>query len=298
MNYPRKLPPLAALRAFEAAARRLSFRGAAAELAVTPTAISHQIRLLEEVLGQPLFLRHTRRVSLTPAGERLYPVLREGLDGFAEAIGGLSRRSERRAITITAPTLFTARKLVPALAAFREGWPEFELRLHATDAVVDLAAGEADIAVRYGSGPFPGLEVELLCRERCGILCSPAFGLTRPEDLRGVTLIHSEWHRPDLQPTWARWAALAGLDGTDGLDTSAGPRFSEESHAIQAAIAGHGVAIGSLVMFADELARGVLVNPFGPVIEGKGHHILATPQSMHAPPVAAVRDWLRQEVQS
>lgn len=290
MPYPRKLPPLLALRAFEAAARHLSFRDAAEELAVTPTAISHQVRLLEETLGLPLFERHVRRVSLTVHGSHLYPVLRDGLDDFARAIAGLYPQSERRAVTVTATTLFTARRLIPALGAFRKAWPQFELRLNATDEVVDMHVGAADIAVRYGAGPFPDLIAEPLCRERFGLVCSPSLGLSRPEQLLETTLIHSEWYRRDMQPDWESWRSLARLSE---LDTTGGLRFNDEGHAIQAAIAGHGVAIASLVLVEDELSHGILVHPFGPVIEGHHFHLVATPENMACEDVQAICAWLK-----
>jgi len=290
MTSPRKLPPLASLRAFEAAARHLSFRKAADELAVTPTAVSHQLRLLEATLGLPLFERHIRRVSLTQAGAQLYPVLREGLDSFARAIAELSLQPQRSAVTISATTLFTARRLIPALGLFQAQWPQFALRLHASDEAVDLASGAADIAVRYGAGPFVGLTSEVLCQDRFGVVCSPALGLRDPADLTAATLIHSEWYRRDLQPDWRRWQALAQVPG---LNVDAGLHITDESHAIQAAVAGQGVVITSLFLIEDELARGVLVHPFGPVIEGHHYHLVATERNMASADVEAVRQWLK-----
>ncbi|WID96315.1 LysR substrate-binding domain-containing protein [Bosea vestrisii] len=287
---PRKLPPLAALRAFEAAARHLSFQKAARELAVTPTAISHQLRLLEATLGLSLFDRHVRRVSLTPAGAQLYPVLREGLDSFARAIAELSLPSRRSAVTISATTLFTARRLIPALSLFQAQWPQFALRLHASDEAVDLASGAADVAVRYGAGPFAGLVSEPLWQERFGVVCSPALGLRDSADLTTATLIHSEWRRRDLQPDWRRWQALARVAR---LNVEAGLRFTDESHAIQAAVAGQGVVITSLFLVEDELSRGVLVHPFGPVIEGHHYHLVATEENMASADVQAVQQWLK-----
>lgn len=290
MSNPRKLPPLASLRAFEAAARHLSFQKAADELAVTPTAISHQLRLLEATLGLPLFERHVRRVSLTPAGAQLFPVLKEGLDNFARAIAELSPQPRRSAVTISATTLFTARRLIPALGSFQTQWPQFALRLHASDDAVDLLSGAAEIAVRYGAGPFTGLTSEVLCQDRFGVVCSPSLGLHEPADLASAMLIHSEWHRRDMQPDWQRWQALAQVAG---LNVDAGLHITDESHAIQAAVAGQGVVITSLFLVEDELARGVLVHPFGPVIEGHHYHLVATEQNMASADVQAVRRWLR-----
>lgn len=289
----RRLPPLAALRAFEAAARHLSFRRAADELAVTPTAISHQIRLLEETLGLALFARHVRRVALTEAGFRLYPTLRDGFDAFERTIAELSPQSRRKAVTLTATTLFTARRLLPALGAFRTRHPEFDLRLHAADEVVDLHSGLADIAVRYGAGPFEGLVAEPLLSERFGVLCSPQLNLSHPDDLKRTTLLHTEWKRRDMAPDWRRWTSLAGI--TD-LAIDEGPRFTDDGHSLQATIAGHGAMIGSLVLANPEIETGLLVHPFGPVIDGETYHVLATAENLACADVRAVRDWLKETV--
>ncbi|MBY6240136.1 LysR family transcriptional regulator [Methylosinus sp. Sm6] len=289
----RRLPPLATLRAFEAAARHLSFRRAADELLVTPTAISHQIRLLEEALGMALFVRQVRRVALTEAGQRLYPTLRDGFDAFERAIADLAPQHRRKAVTLAATTLFTARRLLPALGSFRSDHPEFDLRLHASDELVDLVSGVADIAVRYGAGPFDGLVAEPLLSERFGVLCSPSLRLSSPDDLRRATLLHVEWKQPSIAPDWRRWARLAGV--TD-LAVEEGPRLSEDGHALQAAIAGHGVAIASLVLAQPEIGARALVHPFGPVIEGETYHVVATLQKMACNDVRAVRDWLKTAV--
>jgi LysR family transcriptional regulator, glycine cleavage system transcriptional activator len=287
----RKLPPLAALRAFEVAARHMSFQKAAHELFVTPTAISHQIRLLESTLGLTLFKRHVRRISLTEAGLHLFPVLREGFDTFERAVATLSARQQRRAVTITATTLFTARRLIPALGAFQTEHPGFELRLHASDDVIDLTDGIADVAVRYGDSAFENLVAESLCKERFGVVCSPSLGIRKHTDLAKATLIHTEWRRVDLQPSWRKWCEKAGISE---LKTAGGLRFTDDSHAIQAAIAGHGVAIASMFLLEDELARGVLVQPFGPTLEGASYHFLSTVEKMACEDVQAVRSWLKK----
>lgn len=289
----RKLPPLAALRAFEAAARHLSFQKAAGELAVTPTAISHQIRLLEEVLGLALFTRLVRGVALTEAGERLYPTLRDGFDAFDRALADLAPGPRRAAVTLTATIQFTARRLLPALGSFRERFPDFDLRLHSSNEPVDLAAGLADVAVRYGRGPFDGLVGRPLFSERFGLLCSPKLGLSGPEDLARATLLHVEWRQPANASDWPRWARLAGMEG---LAVDEGPRFSSDDHAVQAAVAGHGVMIGSLILARPEIDAGLLVHPFGPVIEGESYHMLATPANMACADVRAVCAWLVESV--
>ena len=280
----RRLPPLGALRAFEAAARLQSFKRAAEELSVTPTAISHQIRALEEQIGVRLFERQTRRVALTAAAERLYPVLRKGFDAFAEAIAELAVRSQRRALTLSATLSFTAKWLVPRVASFRQACPDLDLRLHASDDPVDLHAGVADAAIRYGRGPYPGLIAERLIENRFAPVCSPRLALTQPGDLRGQALLHSEWRA---------WCERAGLDG---IDVEAGLRFTDESHAIQSAIAGHGVALLSLALVADDLAAGTLLQPFGPVLEGYPHWFVYREGEL-SDEVAALRDWLRMQAE-
>jgi LysR family glycine cleavage system transcriptional activator len=289
----RRLPPLAALRAFEVAARHLSFRRAADELAVTPTAISHQIRLLEETLGMTLFVRQVRRVTLTDAGRRLYPTLRDGFDAIEQIIADLSPQSWRKAVTLTATTLFTARRLLPALGAFQSAHPDFDLRLHASDDLVDLHAGMADIAVRYGTGPFDGLIAEPLLSERFGVLCSAGLQIVDVDDLRRATLIHTEWKRPEIAPDWRAWARLAGLAD---LRLDEGLRFTDDGHALQAAIAGHGVVIASLVLARPEIEAGLLDQPLRPEIVGATYNIVATPQNMVCADVRAVRDSLRAAV--
>ena len=290
INTKRKLPPLATLRAFEAAARHLSFRKAAAELGVTPTAISHQIRLLEDTLGQPMFTRHVRRVSLTEGGTLLYPVLRDGFDAFDRTLAQICKTRARATVVLSATRLFAARLLVPALGRFAEAQREIDLHLHASDLLVDLAAGEADLAIRYGGAPFNGLVAERLMLEQTGVLCSPALDVTVPDDLRRVPLLHAEWISPSAGPDWAAWAHAAGM--TD-LPVTAGPRFTDDSHALQAAIAGHGAVISSLVLAAPDLASGLLVQPFGPMIAGKDYHVVSSPAAAARPEVGAVWEWLR-----
>lgn len=291
----RRLPPLSALRAFEAAARLRSFKRAAQELSVTPTAISHQIRALEEHVGVRLFERQTRRVALTAAAERLFPVLRDGFDAFADAVQALRAPAQRSALTLSATLSFTAKWLVPRMASFRAACPGLDLRLHASDDPVDLHAGVADAAIRYGRGPYPGLDAEPLIENRFAPVCSPRLALRQPRDLLGHALLHSEWSHPTADtPTWRLWRERAGDAGLAGLDVEAGLRFTDESHAIQAAIAGHGVALLSLALVADDLAAGALVQPFGPVLEGYPHWFVRA-AGRARPELAALRDWLRAQ---
>jgi len=291
MTMRRSLPPLAALRAFEAAGRRLSFRGAADELGVTATAISHQIRLLEQTLGLRLFHRETRRVRLTAEGAVLLPVLCDGFDAFAEAIDQIRGRHPAGVLTISAPTAFVAKWLVPRLADFRAAYPGCDLRLHASDSLVDFARDGVDVAVRYGPGPYPGLDAHKLVVDRVAPACSPRLAVRYKRDLASCPLLHFEWaHLTDETLTWAAWLRQAGISDIDG---SAGIRFSDEGHVIQAAIAGQGLALLSLVLAAEDLASGALVQPFGPVLDAHPYWVVHPRHLARAEDVGKLVDWLR-----
>jgi len=288
----RDLPSLSALRAFEAAARQESFKRAAAELAVTPTAVSHQIRLLEESLGVALFQRQTRKVVLTAEGRELYPTLRQALDAMAAAVGAIKRRPQRRVATLSATVAFTAKILVPKAGHFRALSPGWDLRLHASDDPVDLAAGEADAAIRYGLGHYPGLTSVPLLTDHFAPICSPHLGLKRPSDLLRTTLIHFEWGPMATKisvPAWRAWKEKARLQA---LDAEAGITFNDENSAIQAAIAGQGVALLSLALIAAELESGALVRPFGPVLDGLRYDLVYPVGAETRAPVAALRQWV------
>lgn len=287
----RRLPPLAALRAFEAAARHLSFRQAADELSVTPTAVSHQIRQLESLLGVALFERQVRKVILTPEGRALFPALRDGFDRMAEAIAPLLGPKRRRILTVSATPAFVARLLVPRLAAFQAAHPRIDLRLHASTQPVDFAAQQIDAAIRYGQGPYRGLRHEPLLHTRFAPMCSPALKLRKPADLARHPLLHFQW-QPIFRepPDWATWRRVAGQTA---LDVRRGITFTDETHAIDAAIAGQGVALLNTALVADALARGTLVMPFGPELEGLPYQLVYPPDAEHDPAIAALRAWLR-----
>ena len=237
-----------------------------------------------------MFVRHVRRVTLTPEAATLYPLLCDGFDAFDRAFKRIHAGGSRATVVLSATRLFTARLLVPALGSFAQAHPEIDLHLHASDLVADLVAGDADIAVRYGDGPFGDLVAEPLLAERVGVLCSPTLGLTSTGDLRRVPLLHSQWTSTTAAPDWAAWARLAGIPD---LQVSTGPRFTDDGHALQAAIAGHGAVVSSLTLAAPDIAAGLLIHPFGPVIEGKGYYFLATASASARPEVVVARDWLR-----
>jgi LysR family transcriptional regulator, glycine cleavage system transcriptional activator len=288
----RRLPALSSLRAFEAAARHGSFKKAAAELAVTPTAISHQMRALEDYLGNPLFERGTRQVSLTPEAQRLFIVLRNGLDDFASALAAFRRDTKRASVTITATMAFTAKWLVPRVSRFQAAHPDIDLRLHASDEAVDLAANDINFAIRYGRGIHPGLRAEPLFTDHFAPVANPSVRLTRPADLARLPLIHFEWKKPDsANPTWALWFEKAHLS----IEPLSHLRFTDESHAIQAAVAGQGVALLSLALVRDELAAGQLAQPFGPTLAGMAYHLVEPAGATRTAAVQAAMEWIMRE---
>lgn len=289
----RRLPSLSALRAFEAAARHGSFKHAANELAVTPTAISHQIRVLEEYTGSALFERHVRKVVLTNAGVELYPILRDGFNAFETALQRLGKTKARQQVTISATNAFMANWLAPRVAAFRQQYPDIDLELHASDHAVDLNADVADLAIRYGRAPYPGMVWEPLFADYFAPVAGPGLGPVGLTDLGRLPLIDFKWsrHHP-LNPTWKNWFAAAGLPWS----TPRGQlRFSDEGHAIRAALAGQGVALLSLNLVADDIAAGRLVQPFSLAIPGHTYHLVFSAGHTPEPHVKAALTWLRSQ---
>jgi LysR family glycine cleavage system transcriptional activator len=299
----RRLPPLNALKAFEAAGRRLSFSKAAEELHVTPAAVSHQIKTLEELLGVPLFRRATRVVHLTEAGRRALPLVSDGLDRLDEAIQLVREHEAAGELRVTVPTTFAARWLVPRLHRFSASRPDINVRIDANNNPVDLLAGEADIAVRYGSGDYRGLVSEpFIAGETIAPFCSPCLltgkhPLKRPEDLCHHTLIHLEVEQLMFGwPTWDMWLKAAGVEG---VASSSGPVFAQHEMAINAAIAGQGVVLASLLFIEPEIAAGRLVIPFDVRIStGFGYFLVGVAESLKRPKVAAFRNWLLEEATS
>jgi LysR family glycine cleavage system transcriptional activator len=297
----RKLPPLSSLRAFEAAARHLSFKQAAMELGVTPTAISHQIQLLEQSCGQSLFRRRPRPLKLTRAGERLFPVLRNGLDAFAVAVASASKGSDQRPLRVTTPNAFASRWLVPRLPQWREAHPDVPLEVIGTDAVIDLRSGDADLAIRYARSMPLEFAAQEMFRDTFFPVCSPVLlgkgkPITRAADLLQHPLIHFDWMKPDTEtPTWRHWLATArSVDpdlpqAADVWDLS----FREELHAIEAVIAGQGVAICSDVVVGRELKSGVLVRAHDLSLPGYGFYLLHLPNHPRQPTITAFSAWIR-----
>lgn len=232
---------------------------------------------------------------LTEAGAQLYPVLRDGFDAFADVLGRLTRRRNRAQVTISATGAFTARWLVPRVAHFRALHPNIDLQMQASDDVVDLSAAGVDIAIRYGVGPYPGLKVFPLFADRFVPVFNPMLQVESVADLARRPLIEFQWRRHHVDnPTWPRWFAAAGLQAPAEPPSL---RFSEESHALQAAVAGQGIALASLPLVSDELAAGHLVAPFAPSITGFRHHLLTKEGEANAAVDAALR-WLLSEAGS
>jgi LysR family glycine cleavage system transcriptional activator len=293
------LPPLGALRAFEAAARHMSFSRAAAELHVTPAAVSHQIHTLEQDLGVRLFQRLNRSIALTTSARVLLPGLTEAFAGIHASVGRLRARNDTGSLTVTASPSFAAKWLVLRLHRFQEQFPEIDVRISATDDVVDLTKGDFDIAIRYGAGRYLGLEVELLLQNEVFPACSPqllATGppLRTPSDLSAHALIHDQAiERDPLVPTWPMWLKAAGVTN---VPPAAALSFNNIHLALDAAIAGHGVVLAYSTIAAADLAAGRLVRLFSLALPDQfAYYVVTAPGALERPKVRAFRDWLRRE---
>jgi LysR family transcriptional regulator, glycine cleavage system transcriptional activator len=293
------LPPLSALRAFEAAARHMSFSRAADELHVTPAAISHQIHALEQDLGVRLFHRMNRSIELTASARVLLPGLSEAFAGIQSSVKRLRAHNDTGTLTVTASPSFAAKWLVLRLHRFQEQCFEVDVRISATDDVIDLTKGDFDIAIRYGTGNYPGLEVELLLTNEVFPACSPQLlangpPLRTPEDLPLHNLIHDQAiERDPLVPTWSMWLKAAGVKS---IPETAGVSFNNIHLALDAAIAGHGVVLAYSTIAAADLAAGRLVRLFSLALPDQfAYYIVTAPGALERPKVRAFRDWLRCE---
>ena len=297
----RKLPPLRALHAFEAAARHHSFAAAANELGVTPTAISHQIRQLEESCGVKLFQRRPRPLLLTSAGARLYPALRNGFDALATAMALLAEEDAQTPLRVTSPNAFASKWLVPRLPKWREENPTVALEIIGTDAVLDVRAGATDVAIRYARKPPLDLMAHEVFRDTFVPVCSPRLlqqhgPIERAADLLRFPLIHYGWINSDPDaPTWRQWLAVARSIDPDfnPLEKAWDLSFSEELHAIDAVIGGQGVAICSDVVVSNELRSGQLVKAHPLALPGYGFYLVSMPHSPQAPVIEAFSTWMR-----
>jgi LysR family glycine cleavage system transcriptional activator len=287
-----RLPSLNGLRAFEAAARHLSFTRAADELNVTQTAISHQIRRLEEQLGLRLFVRRQRTLLLTREAEQYLAAVRAAFADLRRATDRLLRADGKTVLRISCLPSLAAKWLVPRLPAFQEDHPDIEVRIATSTRIVDFRREEVDLAIRYGSGRWPGLRADWLMAEDVFPVCSPALPagdrpLGRPEDLVHHTLLHVNLY-PD---EWLSWLTAARLPIS--LATGPGLTFDLGLMALQAAIDGLGVALGRTPFVEADIAAGRLVVPFHVRRPSEaGFYVVMPEQTAHTPKIAQFRDWL------
>lgn len=296
----RKLPPLRALHAFEAAARHQSFAAAARELGVTPTAISHQIRQLEESCGTKLFQRRPRPLLLTNAGARLYPALRNGFDALASAMALLAEEDAQAPLRVTSPSAFASKWLVPRLARWREENPTTPLEIIGTDALLDVRAGEADVAIRYARKPPLDFAAHEVFRDSYFPVCSPRLlqrhgPIERAADLLHLPLIDYDWITGDAEaPTWRRWFEVARSIDPDfnAADKARDLSFREELHAIDAVIGGQGVAICGDIVVSNELRNGSLVKAHPLSLPGYGFYLVSMPQHPRSAAIGTFSAWM------
>ena len=275
----RRLPPLNALRAFEAAARLESFSRAADELAVTPGAVSQQIRQLEDQVGVQLFVREGRAMRLTEAGKAAAGVTTEAFSGLAHAVELMRRPAQRRRLTVSVAPSFAGKWLAPRLAFFQEAHPGIEVWISADRERADLAAGAADLAIRYGPGGDRTLNEDLLLSEDVLPVCAPALlehhlPLRRPADLVHHTLLHDS--SPETEVDGADWASWFKSHGVASVPLDSGVRFNQSALVIDAAVAGRGIALAKRALAQNDLAAGRLVSLFadGAVAVRSAYHIV------------------------
>lgn len=308
-----RLPPLNALKAFEAAARHLSVKKAAIELNVTPAAVSHQIRLLEDYLGVQLFHRYNRALELTEAARASLPKLREGFDALVQAVERLRSHVTGGVLTVSAAPSFAARWLMPRLHRFIAAHPEVDVRVSARmrrlsvdgkgdvaeRATVETWLDDSDIAVLYGRGHYPGLWVRKLLDLTIAPICSPQLltgehPLRAPADLAHHMLLHDDTgDMYDNEPFWDVWLRAAGVDG---IDTRRGPHFSHAVLAFEAAMDAVGVVATMPVLASEDLAAGRLVIPFELTVPlASAYYLVCNDSASARPAVGIFREWLLQE---
>jgi LysR family glycine cleavage system transcriptional activator len=288
------LPPLTALRVFEATARLLSFTKAAAELGMTQAAVSYQIKLLEERVGAPLFLRRPRQVELTEAGERFAPRVTEAFTMIGEAYASVRNAVEGTLVISTIQT-FASNWLARHLGSFQMKHPSLAVRLQVDSRMVDFSREEVDIGIRSGAGKWPGLATHLLFRADFSPMLSPKLaagigGVKQPADLLKLPILDPR------DPWWGIWFTDAGVTETD-LAGRPGTSMGSQASEANAAIAGQGVAILTPALVAAELADGRLIQPFD-LLSNDGHaYWLAYPEARrNVSKIRAFREWLLAEI--
>ncbi|WPO41337.1 transcriptional regulator GcvA [Tardiphaga sp. 42S5] len=292
-----RLPSLNGLRAFEAAARHLSFTNAASELNVTQTAISHQIKRLEEELGLKLFIRQNRALALTPQGHDYLPGVRAAFNDLRLATDRLKRRDNDHVLTVSTLASMASKWLLPRISAFQRAHPDIDVRITTSTSMVDFKSGDVDAAIRYGRGQWPGLRADWLTADDLFPVCSPALrsgkkALLKPQDLADYTLLHSSGGYDD---DWRLWLTAAGLSAD--ISKQPGLTFDMIFMTLQAAIDGLGVAIGRTTYVEGDLAKGRLVVPFDMRMPADAGFYLVSPEaSSDSRKLKAFRDWLLSQV--
>lgn len=293
-----RLPPLAALRAFEAAARHSSFTRAADELGMTQAAVSYQIKVLEERVGSPLFLRKPRQVMLTETGQGLAVAATDAFRRIGEAYE-TARTGGQGTLSISTITTFAANWLALHLGAFQVENPKIAVRIETSDFLVDLARDNFDVAIRSSAkGVWPGLDSHLLFRETFSPMLSPVLaasigGVREPADLLKLPIIGStdEW--------WKTWFKLAGIDAAEELAARPASQFGSQAYEGRAATAGLGVGILTPGMFVHELKSGSLIQPFDLLGEDKhSYWLVHETERRNSPKIRAFRNWLLREINS
>lgn len=294
-----RLPPLTALRAFEAVARRLSFARAAEDLHVTKAAVAQQVRALEQEIGAPLVVRSGRGLALTEAGAAGSAGLAEGFAILARAARAMREAKGRRFLVINSSPSFAATWLVGRIGKFKTRHPEIDVLLDANPMEDTLEAATVDALIRWGAGDFPGLATTLLFKEDVFPVCSPGLAggdnpLRSPEDLKRHTLLHLEWSA--AYPSWPAWSDWLKAAGAKSVEARHGVWFNNMAMAMRAAAQGQGVALCSLAIAADELAAGRLVAPFSTAVATPfGYYFLCRPEEAHTPRIRALREFLVEE---
>ena len=289
----RSLPPLNALRSFEAAARHQSFTRAAHELCVTQGAVSHQVKALEAELGLKLFNRERQGLVITDAGHDYLAVVRDAFDRIALGTDRLLQRQRSGVITVSMSPDFAAKWLVSRLGRFAEAYPEIELKVSATMHHVDFAREDVDLAIRHGAGNWAGLDAVNLCSEELFAVCSPALlgsqrGIYSPEDVLRFPLLHL-----DDRKDWSRWLEAAGASGEGLLH---GPILNHASMLIDAAVDSQGISLARTALAAADLINGRLVRPFPTTLLLKNTYWIVCPKATsELPKIVAFRDWLLAE---
>ena len=289
-----RLPPLNALKAFEAAARHMSFARAADELSVTQSAVSQHVRQLEDHLGLKLFLRRSNSLSLTQAGRALLPQVREAFKSLLEAAISVKSRDFENLLKISAPPTFAMKWLRPRLGYFRRQHPELEIKLIASKKWIDFERDNFDVAIRFGHGDYPGLTAERVMGEDLFPVCSPtlfssSISLRSLSDLRFHTLLHAEHAGDDITaPNWMQWVRAMGIEG---IDASKGPSYTPASLAIDAAMTGEGIALTKGKWVEDDISEGRLVKPFEEVLPSPYSYYLVYPEGAVSRKVAVFRRW-------